>query len=683
MSQSENNAPATAANSDEKHGRAEPNPALANDPPAEPQLCLEVSGDVFETHQIHRRENSEGPTSRAHSAFTSSDFVYPTGAVLIEHLLGACKQHLQAGTDPNSPRNQYDIVGPESRGIVTPSTLLQFASGTDRHVTTSQPYKADSQKSRVRMWENLGLEPSTSKPVAPGSTEADFQIHDLSDLGQKDPFSITPGRVWTLLKLRNRSAREEFSSQNREAINEFLSDARNAAMTIILLNDIRQSHISISHEVSWERTLQQLVLCFEAAHEADHYLHFLSKAQHLVVSLAPDAVVYLGQSVTPQVLSMPEHPVIAAERELKRKMTDLCRLDQLDRVVMLVYEPASIEGDLGRQVVGHMRGMDSLLTVALAHHLVQSELSKRPSSSDSSPLVPAFPHLIDTISTALILGLKASRFLTLHGFDYAGREASSNGSLDPAINSLYETSYRVTGSYGGVSTEDPVFPYDLVGSIITTGNLDKYRAIPDDSSLRDEWKDCGWVYQHRVLPESIRTMIRSSADNWHSGEGREPHYRASFWTLRASSTGNAQLDGDHLNFTHDNGRSARVVVNIAKKILLLGPEWLTNSSSRKQRTEVLLDTLYGVGTPASPEPIDLDRIKDKCPSLHDWLLSDYTNDVLPVFPTLQLGGLAFLDRRQALQSRRRTANGAAIDGRFSFSPSIFSWCKIYKSYRGS
>lgn len=196
-----------------------------------------------------------------------------------------------------------------------------------------------------RVWrveKYLGLDRATEPPPGRRSTaaedpaRADLVVLDDAGLGYRDLPAIWPralaagGARWVVVKM----ARPIAEGRLWEA----LSALADRVVVVLTVNDLRQSEVQISRELSWERTAQDLA--WELVHNLR--VNSLARAAHVVVSLDTAGALLLSRG------------------------------EDADGVVgsRLFFDPLHTEGSWTPTHPGGMVGYTSCLTAGIARQLL-------------------------------------------------------------------------------------------------------------------------------------------------------------------------------------------------------------------------------------------------------------------------------------------------------------------------
>src|SRR5216684_1310250 len=305
------------------------------------------------------------------------------GAALLADLIDgvAAQIHDRVGykiRQPDTPRRTGTAVdapiGPED-----PRFHHSYASWLACAYATAKGF--EKEKSVWRVAEFLGINrcwnaetPANWARVVNDSPAASLVVLDDADLGFRSkrelwPASLTvPGsHPWVLVKMSRPVAQGELWDH----LCAHHADRLIAVMTV---NDLRLTEVQISHELSWERTAQDLV--WEVIYNRD--LRSLVRCAHVVISFnAAGAFLYSRDG----------------DRELP------CRL---------LFDPEVVEGMWEQGYPGRMVGYTSCLTAGIAKELM---------------LAPEEPNIPQGIRA----GLSALRSLHREGY---GRRGASAAEVD-------------------------------------------------------------------------------------------------------------------------------------------------------------------------------------------------------------------------------------------------------------
>ncbi len=236
-----------------------------------------------------------------------------------------------------------------------------------------------------RMAEWLGFEESKVYPpeslwtcVIDDTPDADLVVIDDADLGfrhQPDRWPLVldgDRRPWILLKMARPIAQGPLWDRLQRHYTERL-------IVITTINDLRQTEVQISRELSWERTAQDLA--WELVYNPR--INSLSRCAHVIVTFGAAGAMLISRQTA--------SPSVTTQNMIQYR---------------LIFDPNFIEGTWEQIHPGHITGATSCLTIALAHQMLRS------------PLQP-------DIEQAIQSGLAALR--KLHEAGYGSQSA-----LDPA-----------------------------------------------------------------------------------------------------------------------------------------------------------------------------------------------------------------------------------------------------------
>jgi len=297
-------------------------------------------------------------------------------ADLIEGVAGQIRDRAVFGIrQPDTPRRTGNAAEDAQVGPENPRFHHSYASWMPF------PFAAkgsEKEKPAWRVAEFLGINRCSSTETAANwarvvndSSSAQLVVLDDADLGFRSkrelwPASLTePGsRPWVLVKVSRPVAQGELW----DYLGEHHAEKLIAVMTV---NDLRLTEVQISHELSWERTAQDLV--WEVIYNRD--LRSLVRCAHVVISFnAAGAFLYSRDS----------------DRELP------CRL---------LFDPEVVEGMWEQGYPGRMAGYTSCLTAGIAKEVM---------------LAPKEPH----IQQGIHAGLSALRCLHREGYGQRGTSAA-------------------------------------------------------------------------------------------------------------------------------------------------------------------------------------------------------------------------------------------------------------------
>ncbi|QYK53559.1 MAG: hypothetical protein KF824_01395 [Fimbriimonadaceae bacterium] len=284
--------------------------------------------------------------------------------------------------------------------------------------------------------------------------------------------------------LLNISEKEKDDAQSYVAHDGLLS--AKSAVTIVKAEDLRRQGYPISKGLSWERTAQTVIealtkihrevqvilkernkslqdsgeeFTIEAQRKLESSYMFLGKSRHIIISMAPDAVMYILQGV-----------------------------NGIERAI-LYADASDIEGGLFAKAPGRTRGYDTALLASISYHIATLYAGK---SNEDVELI-GIEHVSEKLQLALNNGLVASRYLHLRGFTQVHQACASRMSL-LSDKPLDYTIIEPKGSLAplGQTSKGLYYPIDPVGHIIREKNIDDITWVPNDllsytAQVRDEY----------------------------------------------------------------------------------------------------------------------------------------------------------------------------------------------------
>ena len=279
----------------------------------------------------------------------------------------------------------------------TPQVPVQHGDPRFNHYYTLwSPYESG----KVKVWRVdhfLGLDrcpsddPDTDNSwhfVVGDTPDADLVILDDAGLGFRDNPELWPQaiqdpsrRPWIILKMAKPVARGPLW-------NHLLEHFTDRLITITTIDDLRQTEVQISRQLSWERTAQDVV--WELTHNPR--VNALSRCAHAIVSMNAAGSIILSAN--------PDNPQQAT----------------------LLFDSRAMEGDWERSVPGYIFGYTSCLTVAIARQVL---------------LDPAAPDL----HAGLQAGVHAMRTLHIEGYgipDTSPEDAQLRFPLEKVAQALTE-----------------------------------------------------------------------------------------------------------------------------------------------------------------------------------------------------------------------------------------------------
>ena len=407
------------------------------------------------------------------------------------------------------------------------------------------------------------------------------------------------------------------SREIRAALERFLGQQRHRTALLISAEELRLAGFPISYQVSWERTIQGALAVLKMLRKRKlHDYHFITTPRFTIISFGCDGVLIVDNGAG----SGDEHP----------------------RLGFAIVEPTSTEGELALRHAPRMRGVDSLIIAGIAHHLMQHMLvsagggSLTPPQGNERFIARPQYDLSLAINTGTLLGLKAVRFLQVHGFDEIPKTdefpslqlVSDSGKRThacfwdeadcflEAVQPYFEPpelSRKKSSAaddrapaHGQKSKARPpsnpgdvVLPLDVLGSIVALGDLsphswfvldpkseDEQRALRQRGQvLIEEWMKAGWL-QSRCLDSHEINEILNKNERLNTGtplDLERPIHDAAWWSFLhlASAEGYALAMGSANRARKREVRAAvrtthefTIAKALARTCLEYGLDWL-------------------------------------------------------------------------------------------------------------
>lgn len=363
----------------------------ASEKGAQPTRRVIVAGDTtIDWNLARRRRVSESRTTWSAEDRTET-YAQPGGAALLASLMAEVAANLTTQGRPvtvSSPATPAGSIAPtDPRFHHSYATWAPYPR-----------YKDDRDPTVWRVQEFLGIdraEEAEAAGSAPDSGDADLVILDDADLGFRHspdrwPAALGLGpnaapsasglKSWIVLKMASPVASGDLwrGLLNRHA---------DRLIVVMTLNDVRQSDVKISRELSWER------IAGELARELTRHpaVNGLIDCAHVVVSVGTGGAVLL----TPRAASEGHE--------------DCLRLPQ----ARVFFDPEAIENSWAEDHPGAMIGYASCLTAGIARQLLLE-----PEGKDIGPGITS--------------GLSAMRDLHLRGYGATGSGSGRAGLVFPS-----------------------------------------------------------------------------------------------------------------------------------------------------------------------------------------------------------------------------------------------------------
>lgn len=323
-----------------------------------------VAGDVTMDWNIATSLGPKGANLNWSQDINSSLFWQRGGAAQLADMIESISK--------NMPADLQFVV----RQMDTPRQgVFPFDKRYHHSLTMWTPFKyseeAPKEKSAWRVEHFLGIDRSTedagpSTKIIEDDPSAQLVVLDDGGLGFRNQEALWPQALqarkksaWILLKMAQPVAKGALWER-------LVNDYSERLVVITTVNDLRQTAIQISRNISWERTAQDV--SWELTYNPN--VNSLSRCAHVIVSF------YAAGAI---LLSWKSGKVEAT----------------------LFFDPFAMEGEWERQYPGQIVGYTSCLTTAIARQMVLN------------PEQPDFARGIQT-------GMAAMRFLHSEGFGERG-----------------------------------------------------------------------------------------------------------------------------------------------------------------------------------------------------------------------------------------------------------------------
>lgn len=454
---------------------------------------------------------------------------------------------------------------------------------------------------------------------------------------------MTPKQVQSafwIIKCKNRAFKQDTPATSISAnLEQLLKSVKHNAILVVSSDDLRAHGAFISNEVSWERTIQSTLAALNSDCLSKTALKPLMSAHRVVITFSTDALLYLRRDMDGQ------HWEAACFH----------------------FVPESIEGDHIRATSGRMRGFDSCVSAALAHHVMlhkrldaKIDTSSLSSKAAADAINPIFfqKTFEEAINVGLTLGLKAARFLQLHGYD----EVKAAEQPDEHIATGYDALMRDPLSHPR-QRRYWITPFDLLGTIISQGTLNVWmHPVRSHNEQKDEkrrelahrlateWQDCGWVHQHSLDSVALAGISSVRKDVTEDAAAKYPQFDRTWWTLLGNLLNDptqfgefGSADDASAAICESNKRALELALNLLRQDM----DWLTSTtvSGCKIREKFALD--FGSGR-------DFARNEDE----HEAYLSTFWHRGSRLFKQLPVGGVGSfrtIDRREGESLRNLRA----------------------------
>ena len=357
-----------------------------------------VAGDVTMDWNIATSLGTKGANPNWSQDIESSIFWQRGGAAQLADLIEAISKNLPAG-------RQYVVHQMDTpRQEVIPSDKRYHHSYT---MWTPFKYseKAPQEKPAWRVEHFLGIDRSTeeagpSMKVIEDDPSAQLVVLDDGGLGFRNQEALWPQALharkkpaWILLKMAQPVARGPLWDK-------LVNDFSERLVVITTVNDLRQTAVQISRNISWERTAQDL--SWELTYNP--HVNSLSRCAYVIVSFYTAGAILLSW------------------KSGRVKAT-------------LFFDPFAMEGEWERQYPGQIVGYTSCLTTAIVRQMM---------------LNPEQPDFTCGIQT----GMAAMRYLHAEGFGERGTPITQTELRFP-IQKITEEISKDASPLSVASIQDP------------------------------------------------------------------------------------------------------------------------------------------------------------------------------------------------------------------------------------
>lgn len=344
-----------------------------------------VTGDVTIDWNIARVQRGEGPARTWNADDLTRAFCQRGGAAMLADLVEAIAENLGQSKQADFEVRQTNAP----RGTVTPEddrfhhSYAIWAPFDPVHPESNQ------KKMAWRVQEFLGLHQVCTdtgssedwKNVVDDPADAALIILDDANLGFRDHPEYWPqalmsntSKPWVLLKIARPVAQGELWDHLQK-------NHADRLVVVMTANDLRQTQVQISRQVSWERTAQDLV--WELLYNP--HVNTITRCAHVIVSFDTAGAILLSRKSD----TAPD--------------------------AVLFFDTSLMEGEWGRHHKGYMIGYTSCLTASIARELMVNAAE------------PDMPHGIQS-------GIHAMRFLHIEGYGHAGSDPKQIRLAFPASN---------------------------------------------------------------------------------------------------------------------------------------------------------------------------------------------------------------------------------------------------------
>jgi len=331
-----------------------------------------VTGDVTIDWNIARIWRTEGMAQAWTADEVTAAFCQRGGAAMLVDLISAVAKNLRQASQVNFEVQQVSLP----RGRVTPAD-----SRFHHSYAMWAPFKLDERASSSdkvwRVQEFLGLSPAHTnvassdkwRKIVDDPKYPDLIIIDDANLGFREHQEFWPQALasstaspWVVAKMAKPVAQGRLWNHLHRNHAEQL-------IVVMTAGDLRSSQVQISHQISWERTAQDLV--WELLYNP--HVNALAQCAYVVVSFGTAGVILLSRNSK----SVPD--------------------------AMLFFDPSAMEGEWGCYHKGYMIGYNSCLTAGIARELMLNATQP-------------------DMSRGIQSGVRAMRFLHVEGYGHVGSD---------------------------------------------------------------------------------------------------------------------------------------------------------------------------------------------------------------------------------------------------------------------
>ena len=344
-----------------------------------------VTGDVTIDWNIARVRRGGGVVHVWNADDVTSVFFQRGGAAMLAGLVEAIAEDLrqskQADFEVRQTDAPRDSVTPEddrfhhSYAMWAPVELVHPESNQKKGVWRVQEFlglhQAHADNDSSNDWKRLVDDPAD--PALVILDDANLGFRDHPEYWPQALLSNT-SKPWVLLKIARPVAQGELWDHLQK-------NHADRLVVVMTANDLRQTQVQISRQVSWERTAQDLV--WELLYNP--HVNTITRCAHVIVSFDTAGAILLSRKSEP----IPD--------------------------AVLFFDTSAMEGEWGRHYKGYMIGYTSCLTASIARELMMNALD---------------PNM----SRGIQSGIRAMRFLHIEGYGHAGSDLKQIRLAFPASN---------------------------------------------------------------------------------------------------------------------------------------------------------------------------------------------------------------------------------------------------------